>query len=123
MASLQTSFCSVIKPTSLTRARPSLEFRAQSCRDEGRSSNIVDANLRVLRERIEEVRMKERLERCCTSENGWNYAPCYESKTKSSSESSHFFELFGLFTVNFGLTIVTATLCLCLVSLLVHTIQ
>ncbi|PON77459.1 hypothetical protein PanWU01x14_026200 [Parasponia andersonii] len=54
-------------------------IRAQSFRDhhEGpsRSSNhIVDANLSVLRERMEEIKAKEKLKRCCRREYGWNYA-------------------------------------------------
>ncbi|PPD82571.1 hypothetical protein GOBAR_DD20491 [Gossypium barbadense] len=36
--------------------------------------NGVDANLRVLKERIEVVKMKEKLGRCCRYEYGWNYA-------------------------------------------------
>ncbi|KAI8534519.1 hypothetical protein RHMOL_Rhmol10G0096300 [Rhododendron molle] len=50
----------------------------------------------ILRERIEEVRIKERLERCCRKENGWNYAAGYDYKHKRS-DSSQFFEiLFGM---------------------------
>ncbi|KAI8534518.1 hypothetical protein RHMOL_Rhmol10G0096200 [Rhododendron molle] len=99
--------------------RPSLQIRAQGFRDEGKSG--IDANMSILRERIKEVRMKERLERCCRSENGWNYAAGYNSKHKM--DTSKFFETFGMVFGTFGLTIGTGTLCLCLFSLLVHLCQ
>ncbi|PSR87845.1 TGF-beta-activated kinase 1 and MAP3K7-binding protein like [Actinidia chinensis var. chinensis] len=114
------SFRSLMKPILEKRhGRPSLQIRSQGFRDEGRSG--IDANLRVLRERIEEVRMRERLERCWRNDNiGWNYAPAYDYKHKRSMVSSQFYEIFGLVFGTFGLTIVSGTFFLCLVSLLVH---
>ncbi|XP_058185309.1 uncharacterized protein LOC131302608 [Rhododendron vialii] len=98
--------------------RPSsLQTRAEGCRDEGKSG--IDANMSILRERIEEVRMKERLERCFRSENGWNYATGYHSKHNISK----FFEISGMALGTLGLTIGTGTLCLCLFSLLAHLCQ
>ncbi|KAE9449490.1 hypothetical protein C3L33_18614, partial [Rhododendron williamsianum] len=79
----------------------------------------IDANMSILRERIEEVRMKERLERCFRSENGWNYAAGYHSKHNITK----FFEISGRVLGTLGLTIGTGTLCLCLFSLLVHLCQ
>ncbi|XP_059624603.1 uncharacterized protein LOC132292650 [Cornus florida] len=123
MASSFSSLCTVIAPS--TRSirsthKYSLQVRAQSYRDEGRSSNIIDANLSILKMRIEEVRIKERLERCCRSQNGWNYAATYDYKRKRDAELSQVFELLGIVGGTFGLTILSGTLFLCLMSLLVH---
>ncbi|XP_058185317.1 uncharacterized protein LOC131302611 isoform X4 [Rhododendron vialii] len=103
-----------------TSSRPSLQIRAQGFKDEG----SIDGNMSILRERIEEVRIKERLERCCRKENGWNYATGCDYKHKRSADSSQFFEiLFGMVFGTFILTIVTGSLCLWLVSLLIHLYQ
>ncbi|XP_057492401.1 uncharacterized protein LOC130777982 isoform X2 [Actinidia eriantha] len=85
-------------------------------------SSGIDANLRVLRERIEEARMRERLERCWRNDKiGWNYAAGYDYyKHKRSMVSSQFYELLGLVFGTFGLTIASGTFFVCLVSLLVH---
>jgi hypothetical protein len=74
----------------------------------GRSSNIVDANFSVLREKIQVVKMKERLQGCCCKrESGWNYvfgynymhkkeelfvnqlASCSKKKTPQQNKSLH----------------------------------
>ncbi|KAJ7975792.1 TGF-beta-activated kinase 1 and MAP3K7-binding protein like [Quillaja saponaria] len=55
-----------------------LQTKAQSFRDEGRQTNMVDANLSVLKERMEVVKVKEKLERCCKFEYGWNYGAVYD---------------------------------------------
>ncbi|KAG5528068.1 hypothetical protein RHGRI_028864 [Rhododendron griersonianum] len=103
-----------------TSTRPSLQIRAQGFRDEDRPGSI-DGNMSILRERIEAVRIKERLERCCRKENGLNYAAGYDYKHKRSADSSQFFEiLFGMVFGTFILAIVTGILCLWLVSLLIH---
>ncbi|KAE9449485.1 hypothetical protein C3L33_18613, partial [Rhododendron williamsianum] len=120
MASSLPSFQYLLAMPSVKQSiRPSLQIRAQGFRDEGKSG--IDANMSILRERIKEIRMKERLERCCRSENGWNYAAGYNSKHKM--DTSKFFETFGMVFGAFGLTIGTGTLCLCLFSLLVHLCQ
>ncbi|KAH7847018.1 hypothetical protein Vadar_020830 [Vaccinium darrowii] len=119
MASSLPSFQYLLAMPSVKQSlRPSLQIRAQGFRDEGKSG--IDANMRILRERIEEVRMKERLERCCTSENGWNYATGHSYKHNKTMDTSQFLEIFGMVFGTFGLTIGTGTLCLCLFSLLVH---
>lgn len=97
-----------------------LQVRAQSCRDEGRSSNNVDANLGALRERIEQIKMKEKLERCRRYKYGWNYAAGYSYKLKRDLAISQFFELVGLVAATLGFTFFSGTLFLCLVFLLVH---
>lgn len=86
----------------------------------GRSNNIVDANLGVLRGRIEEVRIKERLERCYRCKYGWNYAPGYNYKLKKDINLSEFFELVGFIGVTFGVTCLSGTVILSLISIVVH---
>ncbi|XP_058185315.1 uncharacterized protein LOC131302611 isoform X2 [Rhododendron vialii] len=99
-----------------TSSRPSLQIRAQGFKDEG----SIDGNMSILRERIQEVRIKERLERCCRKENGWNYAAGHDYKHKRSAGSSQFLEVFGMVFGTLGLTIVTGSLCLWLVSLFIQ---
>ncbi|KAI3451805.1 hypothetical protein Pfo_008470 [Paulownia fortunei] len=121
MASLPGNLCTGILPCKKSsRFCQSLQVRAQSYRDEGRSSNMVDANLHLLRERIEEVKNKERLERCCVAEPGWNYAPVQSFKAKRGEELLQFLELVGMAGGTFGLTILSCSFCLCIASLLVH---
>ncbi|KAL3844915.1 hypothetical protein ACJIZ3_002318 [Penstemon smallii] len=107
----------------------SFQVRAQSYH-EGRSSrnsyNIVDANLRVLRERIEQVKNKER--RCTVVDEstaaGWNYSAADQDfifGRKREKEMIHqFVQLVGTIGGTFGLTILGCTFCLCIVSLLAH---
>ncbi|XP_055805826.1 uncharacterized protein LOC129874553 [Solanum dulcamara] len=100
------------------------KIRAQSYRDEGKSSkHVVDANLQVLKERIEEVKMKERLEKCLVCEQGWNYTPTnaklyYDKKHKKQMDE--FVELFWMVGGTIGFTILGCTLCLYLTSLLIR---
>ncbi|KAK8546594.1 hypothetical protein V6N13_067802 [Hibiscus sabdariffa] len=129
MASSSSS--SSLLPSSLARFSPSFKhhnsqplqvIRAQSRRD-GRSSNGVDANLTVLRERIEQVKMKEKLERCCRKEHGWNYGEGYNyNKVKGDNKKTaeELFELVSLVGATVGFTCLTGTLFLCLVSIFVH---
>ncbi|KAL3813288.1 hypothetical protein ACJIZ3_014556 [Penstemon smallii] len=103
----------------------SFRVRAQSYKDqEGRSrndNNIVDAKLRILRERIEEVRNKERLERCCVAKSGWNFEPLYDLKRKRDEEMVlQFYQIVGNIFGTFGLTILTCTFCLFIFSLLIN---
>ncbi|CAL8137176.1 unnamed protein product [Prunus armeniaca] len=121
------SLCSlhVLQPSirsSCSRRPHIMQVRAQSL-DEGRSRNIVDANLSVLREKMEVIKMRERLEKCCNNKHqqcGWNYAAGYNYKLRRAREVSTFFELMQLVCVTVGATCFTATLCLVLVSLLVN---
>ena len=84
---------------------------------------MVDASLSVLRERIEQVQIKERLERCCRLEHGWNYAPGYNYKLKRDTQLSDLFGLVGLAAGTVGITLLSGTLGLCLVSLVFHLSQ
>lgn len=89
----------------------------------GRSTDIVDANLNVLKERIEMVKVKERFERCCKCQHGWNYVPLSindHTKTKRDKELRSFIQLIGLVFGTIGLTSFAGTFFLCLVSLLAH---
>ncbi|CAL5192950.1 unnamed protein product [Lathyrus oleraceus] len=91
--------------------------------DEGRSTDIVDGNLNVLKERIEIVKVKERLERCCRYRHGWNYVPLSindHKRNKREKELRSFIELICLVCGTIGLTSFVGTLFLCLVSLIVH---
>ncbi|KAK6125424.1 hypothetical protein DH2020_040851 [Rehmannia glutinosa] len=123
MASLQgiVSTASIL-PCKKSRFCQSLQVRAQSYRDEGRSNNnIVDSSLHLLRVRIEHVKNKERLERCCVAEPGWNFARAEISyKAKKERELVEFIQLVGMAGGTFGLTILSCTFCLCVMSLLVH---
>ncbi|KAL3525501.1 hypothetical protein ACH5RR_013873 [Cinchona calisaya] len=112
-------------PNQNCRTHPSLQvIRAQRCEDEGRSRNdIVDANMSILMNRIQEVKMKERLERCYeTDKLGWNYAKVVVpyQKSKRSIEPFQYIELAGTVGGTFGLTILSGTLGLCLASILLH---
>ena len=86
----------------------------------GRSSNNVDPNLGVLRERIEQIKLKDKLERCCRCKYGWNYAAGYNYKLKRELEISQLFELVSRVAATLGFTFFSGTLFLCLVSLFVH---
>lgn len=92
----------------------------------GKSVNIVDANMSLLRERIEEVRMHERLKSYCRGgegsnyTSGWNYTSGYDSKLKNEKKLSDTLEVAGLIAGTFGFTFLSGTLCLCLLSIFVH---
>ncbi|KAG8384139.1 hypothetical protein BUALT_Bualt04G0087200 [Buddleja alternifolia] len=123
MVSLPAYTCTAILPCKKSRFSQSFHVRAQSCRDEGRSSsknNIVDSNLVVLRERIEEVRNKERLERCCLAETGWNYTHNFEPKRDEKLLLHQFIELVTIVGATFGLTVFSCSFCLCIISLFIH---
>ncbi|KAF5457488.1 hypothetical protein F2P56_021587 [Juglans regia] len=123
MASVLPSFHVSIKPPLRNYTRQAVHIRAQSFSDEGKSSNIVDANLSVLRDKVEMVKTKERLERCCKCENGWNYVPGYDYELKRERERSQLFEFVGLICGTLGFTCLSGIFCLCLVSFFVHLVQ
>ncbi|KAF9683934.1 hypothetical protein SADUNF_Sadunf04G0065500 [Salix dunnii] len=113
-----------IKPSYKRAPGVAMRVRARRPGDEGKSSNIVDANLNVLRGRIENVKIKERLERCCRCEHGWNYTPGYNFKLKKEvGLPTQFIDLASLVFGTVGLTCLGGTLFLCVVSLLVRLIQ
>lgn len=86
----------------------------------GTSANIVDANMGVLRERVAEMRTKERLEKCCRLQNGWNYGSAYVQKHQRYDKLSECLEAVFLAGGALGFVFLSGSLCLCLVSLLVH---
>ncbi|PIN08256.1 hypothetical protein CDL12_19175 [Handroanthus impetiginosus] len=126
MASSPSHLCTATLRCKKPRFSRSFQVKAQSYRDhQGKSSNMVDANLRVLRERIEQVKDKERLERCCLAEPGWNYATYdqsfkYKSKRDQQLIHHHFLQLLGIVSGTFGLTILSCSFCLCIASFLLH---
>ncbi|KAH7533898.1 hypothetical protein FEM48_Zijuj04G0180400 [Ziziphus jujuba var. spinosa] len=124
MASSLPCFCAAIKLKSslkLNKTYGSVQARAQSFRDEERySSNMVDENMKILRERMEVVRKKEKLERCCRGQVGWNYSKCYDYKVKRDKQLVKMVEVAGVIGGSLGFTFFTGILFLCLVSLLVH---
>ncbi|MED6146116.1 hypothetical protein PIB30_031599 [Stylosanthes scabra] len=107
-------------------------IKAQKYHEEGRSTNMVDANLNVLKERIEMVKEKEKLERCCKCQQGWNYYPvsddhlllhCQKNKRSSNNNQEllqNLIELTCLVCGTIGSTCFCGTLFLCLVSFLLH---
>ncbi|KAF9625594.1 hypothetical protein IFM89_024367 [Coptis chinensis] len=110
-------------------SRPKLKFkfyrykqqvRAQALGDEGRSINMVDANMKVLRERIEEIRTKERLHRTYRGEHGWCYSSGYDHMLKRDTMLTQSLELLAMACRTFGLTIATSSLFLCILSIVVH---
>ncbi|CAK9150650.1 unnamed protein product [Ilex paraguariensis] len=104
---MATSFYAAIIPSQMWRTPQSLQVKAQCFRDEGRRNNIVDANLSILREKIEQLRTKERLERCCRTEHGWNYAPVSDYRYKKEVVFSQAFELVGMVGGTVGLTLLS----------------
>ncbi|KAL8192126.1 hypothetical protein R6Q57_027988 [Mikania cordata] len=63
LVSIQSLACATISPLQKKHdASKRLLVRAESLRDEGRSNNIVDSNMKLLKERIEVLGAKERLE-------------------------------------------------------------
>ncbi|KAK6151037.1 hypothetical protein DH2020_015969 [Rehmannia glutinosa] len=122
MASLQGILSSAILPRKKSRFCKSLQVRAQSYKDEGRpNNNIVDSNLHLLREKIEDIKNKERLERCFRVEPGWNYARAEISyKAKREKKLVEFVQLVGMAGGTLGLTILGCTFFLCIISLVLH---
>ncbi|XP_071912759.1 uncharacterized protein [Coffea arabica] len=133
---ITTNFATMGQPDQRRRStlHRCLQVRAQQgFGDEGRSKkHIDDANLRLLRDRMEVVRIKESLERCFDvgddthyQHAGWNggYAPALADRYKhrnKMTQSDDVLELLVIVCRTFGITVLSGTLCLCLVSVLVH---
>ncbi|KAL4018268.1 hypothetical protein IC575_021859 [Cucumis melo] len=99
------------------------KIRAQCFRDDqGRFNKMVDSNLGVLRERIEEVKTREKLERClsCKHNYGWNYVASYDYKLQKDKQFSEFLQILFLITASLGFTFLSGTFSLCLLSFLLH---
>lgn len=82
----------------------------------GKPANSVDANLSVLRERIQQVRKREKL----VHTYGWNYNHNYNSKYKCDSMVSQSVEIMGLACGAIGLVLIVGSLSICLMSLIVY---
>ncbi|KAA8521541.1 hypothetical protein F0562_012214 [Nyssa sinensis] len=94
--------------------------RSQTFRDEENSANMADANLSILKERIEEVRKKERLATGCRLQNGWTYKSGYDSKHKRQAMLSESIELVGLVSTALGFVFLCGSFFIFLVSFIVH---
>ncbi|KAE8726720.1 hypothetical protein F3Y22_tig00006449pilonHSYRG00021 [Hibiscus syriacus] len=120
-SSLPSTFAT-ISPSSKPYTRQAFRVRAQSFREEADgSSSRVDANMGVLRERIEKVKMREKMDKFCRSNEdkyGWNYGGGYDYKARR--DGSELFQLVGLVGATIGFTCLTGTLFLSFVSLLLH---
>ncbi|XP_010919680.1 uncharacterized protein [Elaeis guineensis] len=120
-ASLPPSFYGLRRLTPRSKVRLALQTRAQNSANEGNSSiSIVDANMGVLKKRMEKLRMQERLQRRCKDGEGWYYHKQYDCSLKRSAKLSETLEVAELVAGTFGLTILSCTFCLCLVSLMAH---
>ncbi|KAM5558032.1 hypothetical protein ABKV19_019996 [Rosa sericea] len=124
------------RSSNIRRMNMIMQVKAHSF-DEGRSSsssrNMVDSNMSVLREKMELVKMRERLEKLCHKHHrqdqyGWNYATGYKYNDQLRSararararEVSSFFRLIRLASLTFGFTCFSATFGLFLVSLVIN---
>ncbi|XP_016561862.1 uncharacterized protein LOC107860940 isoform X2 [Capsicum annuum] len=102
------------------------QVRAQSNKDEEKNGKRSwRADVRVLRERIEEVKTKERLEKSLACKQGWNYysttRASYDKNQKRKIDYlSQSVEFFGMVCGTFSCTILGCTLCLYLTSTIIH---
>ncbi|KAG4907573.1 hypothetical protein AAZX31_20G112600 [Glycine max] len=94
---------------------PKIRFQSFSDHDNGKRANIVDANLSILRERIQQVRKRESL----IHTRGWNYKHSYDHKYKRDSMISQSAEIIGLSCGVIGLVFIFCSLSIFLLSLLV----
>lgn len=81
---------------------------------------MVDANLSILRERIEELRRKERLNLSYNVKSGWNYPSVYNHnyRLKRDAIVSESVELVGIISGTLGLVFLSGSLSLWVASLL-----
>ncbi|XP_038971325.1 uncharacterized protein LOC120104395 [Phoenix dactylifera] len=116
------SFYGLGRLTPRSKVRLALQTRAHGSADEGNSSqiSIVDANMGALRERMVKLRTQERLQRWCNGGEGWYYQKQYDSSLKRSAKLSETLEVAEVVAGTFGMTILSCTFCLCLVSLMAH---
>lgn len=94
----------------------------------GKAANMVDSNLDILRRRIDEVRQREKPKDCPWGrQSGWNHHPHvhgYDTRTVSKKKKKVMLveavELIILASSSLGLVLLCGSLCMCLVSFLVH---
>ncbi|KAI3777246.1 hypothetical protein L1987_47044 [Smallanthus sonchifolius] len=99
------------------KARSRLDIKAQSVQDEGRSSNLVDSNMKLFKDRIEVMRTKERLEQ--------NHRPCgwvYMSKyiNQRPKKQPEYLQTITLICGTYGASIIIGIGILCILSIIVH---
>ncbi|KAL8231149.1 hypothetical protein R6Q57_000927 [Mikania cordata] len=134
------SFATILPLQKHHKSRTRLHVKAQSLRDKdihvcmfgydlfefievlislliGRSSNIVDSNMKLLKERIEVMRTKERLEINHRS-NGWDYTSKYIHK--NPKKQPQHLQTIALICGASSLSILSGTLLLCIFSIIVH---
>ncbi|KAI3726435.1 hypothetical protein L1987_66232 [Smallanthus sonchifolius] len=99
------------------KARACLHVRAQSLRDEGRSRNLVDSNMKLLKDRIEVMRAKESLKRNHRPD-GWDYASKYIQKRPK--KQPEYLQTIALICGTSSLSILIGTILLCMFSIIVH---
>lgn len=95
------------------------QARSHNFPDEGKASNAVDANMSVLRNRMERVRMRERVSTSYKVEGyGWNY----KSSRYDVVQKKHMFVLSSLLQLasivctTIGFVFLTGSLCIFLIS-------
>ncbi|XP_011070663.1 uncharacterized protein LOC105156269 [Sesamum indicum] len=125
MASSSFSLCRLRTPCfSACRLKVQLppQARSQSFRDDqGNSSDTVDGNLSILRYRMEQVRMKERLHTCYKLGNyGWNYRSGYDDVRKKNGMVLLSIELAVIVVSTVGLVFLSGSLCIFIVALFFH---
>ncbi|KAJ4821890.1 hypothetical protein Tsubulata_048539 [Turnera subulata] len=129
MTPILSAFCSLSFPPCRHKQHKYPRIRSQRFSDDGASASIVDANLGILRRRIEEARMKERLDTWCRLKNynnGWNYQYSGDDidhdRQKRDAElvMSGCLELMGSIGGAFGFVFLSGSLFIFLVSVLVH---
>ncbi|WVY98055.1 hypothetical protein V8G54_030206 [Vigna mungo] len=81
-----------------------------------KGANIVDANLRILWERIEQVRKRESL----IKRVEWNYKHGYDDKYKKDCMITESAEVIGLACGAIGLVFLLGSLIIFLLSLLIY---
>ncbi|MED6194178.1 hypothetical protein PIB30_026042 [Stylosanthes scabra] len=124
-SSNQVAFCRKIK---LLSQSPYPKIRFQCFKDNGKPANIVDANLSVLRGRIQEMRKRER-DSNMHRYGGWNYSKqsndddddvVTKYKRESSKMVTECAEMLGMACGAIGLVFFIGSIGICLVSLLVY---
>nr|GMD68226.1 Increased rDNA silencing protein [Ipomoea batatas] len=115
---------SFLSSNGLSRAKAHAAYPqviSRSFRDEDRSFKGVEANLSILRQRIEVIGSKEKLERCYKfQQQGWNYISEYNEKHKRDKMVLESFEVAGLVGWNLSLVFLTGSFCIFLVSFIAH---
>ncbi|XP_019160379.1 PREDICTED: uncharacterized protein LOC109156942 isoform X2 [Ipomoea nil] len=124
MTSTIPSFLSSNGLSSTSRAKAHAAYPqviSRSFRDEDRSLKGVEAKSSILRQRIELIGSKEKLERCYKFQQaGWNYLSEYNDKHKRDKLVLESFEVAGLVGWNLSLVFLSGSFCIFLVSFLAH---